>query len=531
MSLIEKQSRRQSRVNSLTSIQSGRRSQEKRSASDNYRRRSVWRTVVRALKVGASVALCSLALGFPSGYASSELYLVSQSLGVDLHPSVILRQERLSAAFRSQFKSTRDLRTGAIENYFLSHPFELMAFRSYMQQLHEMGYVQHQQAINLVSAAFVAASKFNPDIIQLPEPAVSKPPVAVLPEGVLSKSSDPSNTGSDGESSILDFGESEQRALDKQAEADRAKAIRELEERERQAKNVALAAALIEEFSKAPNRGEAVQEKVARAIASATENQAQTVSDQFLDNAEISITNTNDDTEVSVRGLIAYDNGGVNNTFAFNEFGYSSADQNETLNVGFGVRKLDSTGKLMVGANVVYDRELNRNHQRGSVGIELVTSPFQLTANRYYALSGDRSLDGTLVERPMSGHDVDAKIALPYFPGLFAGYNQSMWYSDTSANITRDRYTLGGNLSQHLSLELSHNDYNRAVDDDQKATLSYNYMFGAETSRPTLFTPSFHAFEFAPIGQHQRYKMIDRENNIITEVADSAALTVTFRAL
>ena len=486
---------------------------------------------MRALKVGASVALCSLALGLPSGYASSELYLVSQSLGVDLHPSVILRQERLSAAFRSQFKSTRDLRAGTIENYFLTHPFELMAFRAYVQQLHEMGYVQQQQAINLVSAAFVAASKFNPDMIQLPEPAVSKPRVAVLPEGVLSSSSVPSDTGSDGDLAVLDFGESEQRALDKQAEADRAKAIRELEERERQAKNVALAAALIEEFAKAPNPGEAVEEKVARAIASATETRAQEMSDRFLDNAEISITNTDDDTELSVRGLMAYDNGGENNSFAFNEFGYSNADQNETLNVGLGVRKIDSTGKFMVGANVFYDRELNRNHQRGSIGVELVTSPFQLTANRYYALSGDRSLDGTRVERPLSGHDIDGKVALPYFPGLFAGYNQSVWYSDTSANITRDRYTLGGNLSQHLSLELSHDDYSHAVDDDQKATLAYNYMFGTETSRPTLFTPNINAFEFAPIGQHQRYKMVDRENNIITEVADSAALIVTFRAL
>ena len=486
---------------------------------------------MRALKVGASVALCSLALGLPSGHASSELDLVSQSLGVDLHPSVIRRQERLSPAFRSQFKSTSDLRSGAIENYFSTSPFELMAFRAYVQQLHEMGYVQYQQAVNLVSVAFVAASKFSPDMIQLPEPAVFKPPVSVLPEGVLSSNSEQSDTGSSGDPVILDFGESEQQVLDKQAEADRAKAIRELEERERQAKNVALAAALIEEFSKAPNRGEAVEEKVARAIASATETRAQEVSDRFLDNAEISITDTNDDTKVSARGLVAYDNSGENNTFAFNEFGYSNADQNETLNVGFGVRKLDSTGKLMVGANVFYDRELNRNHQRGSVGIELVTSPFQLTANRYYALSGDRSLEGTSVERPLSGHDIDAKVALPYFPGLFAGYNQSMWYSDTSPNITRDRYTLGGNLSQHLSLELSHNDYSRAVDDDQKATLSYNYMFGAETSRPTLFTPSIHAFEFAPIGQHQRYKMVDRENNIITEVADSAALTVTFRAL
>jgi len=487
---------------------------------------------VRGIGTKASLALCLVGLGLPSGQAATEIYQVSQSLGLDLHPSVIVRQEKLSAAFRDGFRSTRDLSDQNIARYFSTHPFEVMAFRAYAQQLHEMGYLGFEQATQLVTAAFRGASGYDPE--RLPEPAptlISPAPVATLPAGSFPSNAIANVKQGGADSQVLDFGESEQAALDAQAEADRQRALKELEERERQAKNVALAAALIEEFSKAPDPTVAVKDKVARAVAAATESQVQEASDRVLSNAEISVTSTSDDTEVNVRGLVAYDEGGTEETFLFNEFGYSNADQNETLNLGFGVRHIDQTGRAMVGANVFYDRELNRNHQRGSVGVELVTTPFQLSANRYYALSGDRALEGTMTEKPLSGHDIEARIALPYFPGLFAGYNQSMWYTDESPNIKRDRYTLGGNLSQHVSVELSHNDYSRAVDDDQKATLSYNYVFGAQSERPTIFSPSLYAYEFKPIGDQQRYQMVDRENNIITEVADSAALTVTFRAL
>ena len=386
-------------------------------------------------------------------------------------------------------------------------------------------------------AAFRGASRYDPLRAGLASSLQDRPagqrsnpsPLATAVDGMLPQTSVLSSPTVG--SRQLDFGEAEQRALDAQAQVDQERAIESLEASERRARNVALAAAMIDEFSKSDAPLESIETRVANAIARVVEEQGEEKANRLLNNVSVSVTPKDGETEFDVRGLLAFDENGEKDTFVFGEMGYTRADDQDALNVGVGIRALNPSGTAMVGINAFYDRELSVGHERASVGVELVTSPIQLAANRYYALSGSQDVGSGQTETPLSGHDIDTKIALPYLNGLFAGYNQSVWYSETGPDIERNRYSISGNLSEHLSLEISRSEYSRVLEDTDRAKLSYNYVFGATNDTPTLFSLNSDAYSFEPIGDQMRYRMVPRENDIVTETADSGGLLVRFRML
>jgi hypothetical protein len=146
-------------------------------------------------------------------------------------------------------------------------------------------------------------------------------------------------------------------------------------------------------------------------------------------------------------------------------------------------------------------------------------------------LSDGYQLNSSLTEKPLSGADVDIEAALPYFPGLFAGYNQSKWYGeDGASDIQRNSYRLKGNLSNNLSLEFGKRTYSSSIESQNTAKLSYNYIFGADSAPPTLLDFDTQPYRPRKIGPQERFRMVERENKIITQVS-SAGLQVTFTAL
>jgi hypothetical protein len=131
----------------------------------------------------------------------------------------------------------------------------------------------------------------------------------------------------------------------------------------------------------------------------------------------------------------------------------------------------------------------------------------------------------------MSGRDVDVELALPYFPGLFAGYNQSKWYGeDGVANVERKSYRLKGNLSKNLSVEVGKRTYSSSIEDQNTAKLSYNYVFGADSDVTTIIDMDTQPYRHRKVGPHERYRLVERENKIVTQVSQSG-LQVTFTGL
>lgn len=100
-------------------------------------------------------------------------------------------------------------------------------------------------------------------------------------------------------------------------------------------------------------------------------------------------------------------------------------DADDTLNFGLAYRKLLNDNTLLVGTNLFFDHQLDQKHNRMSLGVEARTDQYGVTANRYQALSGWRTIDALYESHALSGWDVEVSGQFPEYPeftGFVRGY-------------------------------------------------------------------------------------------------------------
>ena len=113
---------------------------------------------------------------------------------------------------------------------------------------------------------------------------------------------------------------------------------------------------------------------------------------------------------MSVNELIELDNGGT----IFNQTSLNTHDSDETINIGFGARKLLNDNKIIIGFNTFYDHQFDENHKRIGLGAETITSMFDLRGNYYNAMSGKKTnKEGSYSERALDGWDLRTDYHLP----------------------------------------------------------------------------------------------------------------------
>ena len=493
-------------------------------------------TVKRWLIFGIPLILCGSVVPVGGQTVEAEMRQLVRQLDLFISDKIIASQSsQLGPEFREQFRTRPQLNIENVRTYFSTHPSEVMAFRRYIQQLTDNGFISSDLAESLVIGAFESL-ELAPKNQALARTSILDPVRAqndtvevfdLNSRGEVPLDSDNQQRAKPNARQI-DFGES----LDKEQKAALAAQDLEdkLEEQKRIERNKMLARALIDEFSQGKPSPESLGRRVERVVTQFAESESKKQAETFLDNVQVSVTSIRNGPEYEVRGLKAFDQ--INpNHFGFTEFGLVSDEQDATINIGVGIRKLSDDQTVMGGVNAFYDQEAGSGHKRGSVGIELVSSPFRFNANRYYPLSDGTAISALQTEKPMSGHDVDVEVALPYFPGLFAGYNQSTWNGeDGVADLERKSYRLKGSLSKNLSLEIGKRTYSSSLEDQDTATLSYNYVFGADTDVPTVIDMDTQPYRYKKIGPHERYRLVERENKIVTQVSQ-AGLQVTFTGL
>jgi hypothetical protein len=87
------------------------------------------------------------------------------------------------------------------------------------------------------------------------------------------------------------------------------------------------------------------------------------------------------------------------------------------------------------------------------------------------------------------------------------------------------KYSLGGNLSDNLSLRYIHTDYkDAATKDTDSIALNYTWNFGQSNTKPKLFEFSGSAYELSKLG-NERYALVQRENRIVKKLSASVTLT------
>ena len=145
-----------------------------------------------------------------------------------------------------------------------------------------------------------------------------------------------------------------------------------------------------------------------------TDNIRSFVKDNFANNKYLDFSiNTQDYLKptfsiMSVNEIKKLDNGTI-----FNQTSINTHDGDETINIGFGTRKLLNDNTLIFGANAFYDHQLTESHERVGVGAEAISSMFDVRGNYYNALSARRTNSEGTIERALDGWDLRGDYHLP----------------------------------------------------------------------------------------------------------------------
>ena len=145
---------------------------------------------------------------------------------------------------------------------------------------------------------------------------------------------------------------------------------------------------------------------------------------------------------MSVTELFKTDSGTV-----FNQTSLNTHDDDGTINIGLGARKLLNNNKILIGSNLFYDHQFDEGHKRTGVGVEAISSVFDIRGNYYNAISGSKTVsEGS--ERALDGWDTQLDYHLPgekdvnIFANLFRFKN-----SATGSTYEEKGTKLGANAS------------------------------------------------------------------------------------
>jgi adhesin/invasin len=243
-----------------------------------------------------------------------------------------------------------------------------------------------------------------------------------------------------------------------------------------------------------------------------------------FDTVEVSTNLKEGDSTVDIGVLKAY--GDNPNSFLFNQINLNRYDDRTTLNLGLGYRRLNDDETWMTGVNAFYDHEFPDDHKRNGVGFEVVSSVLESRVNIYNGTTGYKKDKSGTDSKALDGRDMGFKVALPYLPGMKFGMNAFAWKGIDGMKDKKGRkYTLGGNLSDNLTLNYVRTDYkDAATKDTDSINLKYTWNFGQKSTNPKLFDLSSTAYKLEKLGD-ERYSLVQRENKIVKK--KSGTLTVT----
>lgn len=481
-----------------------------------------------------------------------ETRALALQLGLPFSLELLRGQKlELSETFTQSFRSIQDFSLPGYKTYFELNPDEVWAGRRYIQKLLDLNIISVSRASELVITAFEGAANAgvgrNNSILGNRETAVAQSHSKdidiekfELPRGVTSRVATNYISGIEADR-LIQFGEVPALPGERQNAADDAarEAIRVIEEQERRRKLAQTAAKIMRVFAENKVPRAEIGKRVAQIFKEEAEQEVTTIAteevnagvESIFDSGKASMRLNGGSTEYSVSGLKAFESGPDAAKFGFGQIGVQSDTEATTINIGVGIRALNSSNTAMAGTNAFYDYELNEKHRRLGVGVEVISAPFMFSANRYYALSGGKQINSTTAENALDGRDIKLRGAFPYLPGMFAEYKDFRWYAaDGGADLYGQTYGLSGRLSENLSVDVGRTLYGSGQSGTNSAMLTYNYVNQKDRS-PRLFDFSPYPWTFKPIQSAERYRLVDRESKIVTQTTSTSNLSISFTSI
>jgi adhesin/invasin len=220
---------------------------------------------------------------------------------------------------------------------------------------------------------------------------------------------------------------------------------------------------------------------------------------------------------MSVNEIMKIDYGTI-----FNQTSINTHDGDETINIGFGTRKLLNDNTLILGANTFYDHQLTESHKRVGAGAEVITSIFDVRANYYNALSGRRINSEGTIERTLDGWDLRGDYHLPIKHDVnlfFSAFEFENPEDISSYKETGNKFGADAKLGNFV-IEGGYMDDNQN-NDSYFGSIKYVVNFGSDNQKNS----SSNSKSLEDVSD-QLYQPVKRKNKIRVVKIDASAVTV-----
>ena len=220
---------------------------------------------------------------------------------------------------------------------------------------------------------------------------------------------------------------------------------------------------------------------------------------------------------MSVNEIMKIDSGTI-----FNQTSINTHDGDETINIGFGTRKLLNDNTLILGANAFYDHQLTESHERVGVGTEAISSLFDIRGNYYNALSARRTNNKGTIERAMDGWDLRGDYHLPIEQDVDIFVSAFEFENPEDVSSYKEKGNKLGASAKLGNVHLEGGYMNDNQDNDAWfGNINYILNYGSENENKS----SKNSRSFQDVSD-QLYQPVKRENKIRVVKIDASGVVV-----
>jgi hypothetical protein len=211
-------------------------------------------------------------------------------------------------------------------------------------------------------------------------------------------------------------------------------------------------------------------------------------------------------------------------TFLFNQSSLTRFNNRTTLNTGLGARYITPDEKMIFGANAFYDYEIEAKHKRTGLGVEFITSIFEVRANRYNAVSGAMSGGKYDTEAALDGRDFKLTANLPYFYSSNVYFTDGQWKDGAGYVTNTEEFGLKAELlpNAYFTVASQQQDLGKR---QQVASFSYTIPLGKAAGEKKKMQDGSWSANLKPI-REKLYEPVQRENKVMKK-AIKLGLTVS----
>jgi len=233
----------------------------------------------------------------------------------------------------------------------------------------------------------------------------------------------------------------------------------------------------------------------------------------------------NPDFEIlGVRDILSKENSNLFTQFSLHN-NEVNGDNRYIGNLGLGYRFLNSDKSMLFGINSFYDRDIQENHSRISLGLEAKASVLDFTFNQYQKTTDQKIIDGTK-EQVLSGNEYNLSSQVPYMPWTTFNFQGYRWENEKAVNDTKGNvYSLEMALNPSLQFDISRDVSSvGGVDDVDIAKISFVYP--PRENKPTLQDGLVSEVAFVKENMEDKLKeKVRRNNNLVIEIQGAVIVT------